>query len=390
MSRIDDLIAELCPEGVEFVELGKLLAYEQPTKYLVDSTAYSDSYATPVLTAGQTFVLGRTDETNGIYPASTATPVIIFDDFTTAFKWVDFPFKAKSSAMKMLTPKEAGRASLRYIYYVMQTIRYEPQDHARQWIGIYSGFQVPVPPLEVQREIVRVLDQFTQLEAELEAELEARRRQYEHYRTKVFDFSADIDVRWSTLGEISTRVSSGATPKAGAPEYYDGGTIPWLRTGEVTFGEIWDTEMKITDRALKETGASWIKENCVIVAISGATAARSAINKIPLTTNQHCCNLQIDDTQANYRYVFFWVSSKYEELKAFGRGARSDLNAKLIKDFPIPVPSLDEQRRIVSLLDKFDALVNDLSVGLPAELAARRKQYEYYRDKLLTFKELAA
>ena len=88
--------------------------------------------------------------------------------------------------------------------------------------------------------------------------------------------------------------------------------------------------------------------------------------------------------------MFYWVSSKYEELKALGRGARSDLNAKLIKDFPIPVPSLEEKIRVVGLLDKFDALVNDLSVGLPAELAARRKQYEYYRDKLLTFEEAAA
>jgi type I restriction enzyme S subunit len=184
-------------------------------------------------------------------------------------------------------------------------------------------------------------------------------------------------------------VSSGATPKAGRPEYYDNGTIPWLRTSEVKFGDIWHTEMRITDRALKETGTSWIPANCVIVAISGATAARSAVNKIPLTTNQHCCNLQIDEKRADYRYVFYWVSSKYEELKAFGRGARADLNAKLIKDFPIPVPSLEEQRRIVSLLDKFNALVNDRSIGVPAEIAARRTQYEYYRDKLLTFDEAA-
>ena len=90
----------------------------------------------------------------------------------------------------------------------------------------------------------------------------------------------------------------------------------------------------------------------------------------------------------NYRFAFYWVSSKYEELKSLGRGARSDLNAAIIKSFPIPVPSLEEQNRVVELLDKFDALVNDLSAGLPAEISARRQQYEYYRDKLLTFKEL--
>ena len=245
------------------------------------------------------------------------------------------------------------------------------------------GFRVPIPPLEVQREIVRVLDKFTQLEAELEA----RRRQYEHYRARVFDFSSSMDVQWSTLGEISTRVSSGATPKAGTPEYYENGNIPWLRTNEVSFREVWDTEIKITEHALKKTGTSWIDKNCVIIAISGATAGRSAINKIPLTTNQHCCNLKIDEKQVDYKYVFFWVSSKYSDLKSLGRGARSDLNARLIKSFPVPLPPLEEQRRIVSILDKFDSLVNDLSVGLPAELAARRKQYEYYRDRLLTFEE---
>ena len=96
-----------CPEGVEFVKLGELTTYEQPAKYIVNSTNYKDSYATPVLTAGQTFILGYTDETTGIYPASPDNPVIIFDDFTGAFKWVDFPFKVKSSAMKMIKADES-------------------------------------------------------------------------------------------------------------------------------------------------------------------------------------------------------------------------------------------------------------------------------------------
>jgi type I restriction enzyme S subunit len=126
------------------------------------------------------------------------------------------------------------------------------------------------------------------------------------------------------------------------------------------------------------------------VAISGATAGRSAINKIPLTTNQHCCNFQIDPTIANYQYVFYWVRSQYEQIKALGRGARGDLNARIIKDVRIPLPPLEEQERIVEILDSLDALVNDLSIGLPAELKARRQQYEYYRDKLLTFEERAA
>lgn len=173
-------------------------------------------------------------------------------------------------------------------------------------------------------------------------------------------------------------------------DYYKGGTIPWLRTQEVRFVDIQDTEMRITEKALSETAAKRIPENCVIIAISGATAGRSAINKIPLTTNQHCCNFEIDQSQAEYRYVFHWVSSHYEDIKSMGRGARADLNASLIKGFKIPVPPLDEQRRIVDVLDRFDALVNDLSDGLPAEIRARRQQYETYRDQLLSFVEAAA
>jgi len=245
--------------------------------------------------------------------------------------------------------------------------------------------------MEVQREIVRILDNFSQLEAELEAELEARRKQYEFYRDRLLTFGVnDHQVNWSTLGQISIKVSSGATPKAGYEPYYSTGTIPWLRTNEVRFTDILDTEMRITERAVSETAASWIPKNCVIVAISGATAGRSAVNKIPLTTNQHCCNLQIDPTIANYQYVFHWTANSYQQLKAQGRGARADLNAQIIKNFPIPLPPLEEQERIIEILDKFDALVNDLSIGLPAELQARRKQYEYYRDQLLTFDELSA
>jgi type I restriction enzyme S subunit len=163
-----------------------------------------------------------------------------------------------------------------------------------------------------------------------------------------------------------------------------------LRTQEVRFLDIYDTEVKITSEGLSNSLAKWIPKNCVIIAISGATAARSGINKIPLTTNQHCCNLEIDEKQASYRYVFHWVSREYERMKALGQGARADLNASIIKSYHIPLPPLAEQERIVAILDRFDALTNDLTSGLPAEIEARRKQYEYYRDKLLNFKEKSA
>lgn len=103
MSRLEELLAELCPYGVNYTEIGTVMNYEQPTKYIVGNTDYNDTFSIPVLTAGQSFILGYTNEVDGIYKASKDNPVIIFDDFTGAFKWVDFQFKVKSSAMKMLT-----------------------------------------------------------------------------------------------------------------------------------------------------------------------------------------------------------------------------------------------------------------------------------------------
>ena len=259
-------------------------------------------------------------------------------------------------------------------------------------------YPIPVPcpeepekSLAIQAEIVRILDAFTELAAELAAELKARKKQYNHYRDQLLSFE-DGDVEWKALGDVIIKSYSGSTPKAGSSRYYDGGTIPWLRTQEVKFSDIEKTAVKITPAALKDTAAKWIPENCVIVAISGATAGRSAINKISLTTNQHCCCLEIDPDKAQYRYVFHWASKNYENLKGLDQGARGDLNSGIIKDFNIPIPypndpekSLAEQARIVAILDKFDTLTSSLNEGLPREIELRQQQYEYYRDLLLSF-----
>ncbi|MEZ8765667.1 restriction endonuclease subunit S [Vibrio alginolyticus] len=260
------------------------------------------------------------------------------------------------------------------------------------------NYQIPIPcpdnpekSLAIQAEIVRILDAFTAMTAELTAELNLRKKQYNYYRDQLLSFE-DGEFEWKTLGDVTTKWYSGGTPKAGNPEYYEGGHIPWLRTQEVKFTDISETEVKITPAALKNSSAKWIPENCVIIAISGATAGRSAINKIPLTTNQHCGCLEIDNTKALYRYVFHWVSFNYENIKALGQGARGDLNSTIIRNFKLPIPfandpkkSLTEQSRIVEILDKLDTLTTSIQEGLPREIELRQKQYEYYRDLLLSF-----
>lgn len=135
------------------IELGLLLDYQQPTPYLVESTAYSDSYETPVLTAGKTFILGYTNESSGIY--QDQLPVIIFDDFTTDSKYVNFPFKAKSSAMKILTAKKG--VSIKFVFEAMQMLQFTVGGHQRHWISIFSNLVIPLPNIKEQQQIAEVL-----------------------------------------------------------------------------------------------------------------------------------------------------------------------------------------------------------------------------------------
>lgn len=194
-------------------------------------------------------------------------------------------------------------------------------------------------------------------------------------------------VEWKKISEICVNICSGGTPSRDKSEYFMG-NIPWLRTQEVNWTDVFDTEIKITEEALKNSSAKIIPVNCVIVAMYGATAAKACINKIELTTNQACCNLQIDSEKALYKYVYYWICNKYELLKSLGEGSQSNLNAQKVKDFLIPVPPMEIQNRIVDILDKMTLLTAKLEAELKAELEARKQQYECYRNKLLTFNEI--
>ena len=142
------------PEGWQEVELGNILNYEQPTNYIVNSEEYDDKYKTPVLTAGKSFILEHTNEKERIY---NKLPVIIFDDFTTSIKFVTFPFKVKSSAMKLLTPKIKD-VNLKYIFLLMQTIKVNSVSHKRYYLSKYQHIKIPLPPLPVQKKIVQIIE----------------------------------------------------------------------------------------------------------------------------------------------------------------------------------------------------------------------------------------
>lgn len=156
------------------------------------------------------------------------------------------------------------------------------------------------------------------------------------------------------VGALCSRVCSGGTPKSTNSEYY-GGDIPWLNTREVNFNFISRTEGTITQAGLDNSSAKWIKKNCVIVAMYGATAGRCAITKIPLTTNQACCNLEIDEARADYRFVYYALKNEYIRLSsAANGGAQQNLNAQQVKEFDIPYPPLPIQRKIASILSALD------------------------------------
>lgn len=391
MSKLEELLNKECPDGVEYVELSSVINYEQPSKYIVENTKYNDDYDTPVLTAGQTFILGYTNEKDGIYKASKKEPVIIFDDFTTSFHWVDFNFKVKSSAMKMLKVIDENKSNFRYLYYCMKNIKYVPLDHTRQWIEKYSKFMIPLPSIKVQKEIVRILDEFTEkttkLQELLHRETILRKKQYEYYNNKLLTFNDNVE--YKTLEELCDIVDyRGKTPKK-----VNSGifliTAKNIRKGYIDYEkskEYVDINdyPNIMHRGLPQIGD-------VLITTEAPLGYVAQIDRENVALAQRVIKYRPKDKSllSSYYLKYILLGKEFQDkllINATGGTVKGIKGSKLHK-LTIPVPPLEEQERIVNILDKFDALCNDITRGLPAEIEMRKKQYEYYRDKLLTFKE---
>ena len=360
-----------CP--VEWKELGEVVDYEQPTKYIVSSKAYIESNEIPVLTAGQSFILGYTNEKDGIYQASKNNPVIIFDDFTTSKQWVDFKFKVKSSAMKMLTIKDEFKSEvlLRYVWHYLGTITYKPDQHGRQWIGTYSKFLIPIPPLEIQEKIVQTLDKFTDYVTELTSELTSRKKQYSYYRDKLLSFEDEVyQVEWKKLDEIAGNLDSKRKPVAKGGR--SSGVYPYYgASGIVDYVDdfIFDGDFLL----ISEDGANLVvRKTPIAFSITGKT-----------WVNNHAHVLKFDN-MINQKFVNYYLNNI--DLSPYISGAaQPKLNQQNLNNIKIPYPSLEIQSRIVQVLDNFDTVCNDLNIGLPKEIELRQKQYKYFREKLLTF-----
>jgi type I restriction enzyme S subunit len=258
--------------------------------------------------------------------------------------------------------------------------------------NVMEKIEVPIPPLPIQQEIVKILDTFTTLEAELEveleAELEARKKQYEYYRDELLTFGEDVE--WKTLGEVGEFIRG----KRFVKKDITSEGIPCIHYGEMyTHYKIWAKESKSYLEPTLAAKLRVARPGDVVIVAAGETVEDIGSGVAWLGES----NVVIHDAcfafthNLNPKYVSYYLQTDLfrAQIKRYISSAKiSSINAAGLSKAKIPIPPLAEQERIVAILDKFDALVNDISIGLPAELNARRKQYEYYRNKLLTFEPL--
>ncbi|MFK4759751.1 restriction endonuclease subunit S [Microbacterium sp. ZW T5_45] len=404
MSRIDDLIREHCPNGVPHLELQALFTTRNgytPSKSVAanwvggtipwfrmedireNGQVLGDSIQHIAETAVKS---GKLFPANSIIVATSAT--------IGEHALITVPHLSNQRFTSLALKDEfAGQFDIKFIYYYCFVLdewcknNTTVSSFASVDMAGFKKFRFPVPPLEIQREIVGVLDKFTQLEAELEAELEARRHQYDYYAGVLLDNASNASrVR---LGDIASIVR-GASPRP-IQEFITSASdgVPWIKIGDVPAGGKY-----ITGTAQRVSPAGAAKSRRVqpgdFVLSNSMSFGRPYISKIEGCIHDGWLAISGFSDAFVPDYLYYLLRSapvQAEFERRAGAGTVKNLNADIVKSVELPLPSRHEQGRVVELLDRFDALVNDLSIGLPAELAARRQQYEYYRDKLLTFEE---
>lgn len=376
MTEFDSLVSSiLSVSDVEYVSLGTILDYEQPGSYIVKSTDYVES-GTPVLTAGQSFLLGYTEETEGICHASKDHPVIIFDDFTTSFHYVDFDFKVKSSAMKILRSRDGSSLSLKYAYHCMKLIDYAPQEHARQWISTYSDFEIPMPNSDIQKAIVEILDSFEGLVTNCQRELNLRLIQKSHLKGEYINsLSLDNGVKSVKLKDVVVFTRNTIPISSISPEQYIG--VENLVSGG---GLVVNTKLPKMSSCL-----SFVKGDVLIGNI------RPYLRKIFLADIDGGTNGDVVIVSPNrelilpeYLYHLLNTDQFFDYDNQYAKGGKMPRGDKdMIAEYSILLPPLDVQREITSNL----AIVDRFIETLRKEKDSRLIQYEEYRNYLLAFGE---
>lgn len=329
----------------DMVKLGDILDYEQPTNYIVESVEYDDSYKTPVLTAGQSFILGYTDDEMGIF---NNLPVIIFDDFTTSIKFVNFPFKVKSSAMKILKLNNSKLANIKYVYYVMHNIKFDSSTHKRYWISEYANIKIPLPPLEVQEEIVRELDGY-------QAVIDGAQKVVDNWKPTL-----PVNPNWekTRLGDIC-EVQSGGTPLKNKKEYWSDGSINWYSSGELNDVYTNESNEKITSLGLENSNAKLFPKGSLLVGMYDTAAFKMSILDREATFNQAISGIKPNNKINMYFLYLYFTANRDSYMKQRSGVRQQNLNKGFICDIEVPVPSLEEQKDIVSKVENERIIIEE-------------------------------
>ncbi len=349
--------------------LSSLLDYQQPTDYLVSNTNYSDSYKTPVLTAGKTFILGYTNEQHGIF--SKNLPIIIFDDFTTATQFVNFSFKAKSSAMKILQAKNG--VSIKFMYESLQMIAYEVGAHERHWISKFAPMVILAPNSMEQQKIADCLSSIDALIHLQTQKLDALKTHKKSLMQQLFPREGETVPRlrfgefleagaWKIkkIGEISENITAGGTPSTTKKAYW-GGSIRWMNSGELNHKKVYEVQGRITDDGLQNSSTKIIPEFCVLIGLAGQGKTRGtvAMNMVELCINQSIAAI-LPNNKFSSDFLYYNLDNRYDELRSLSAGGegRGGLNLQIIKSIEVPLPTLPEQQKIASCLSSIDTLIH--------------------------------
>ena len=361
--------------------LEKLLSYEQPTPYIVDSENYNDDYKTPVLTAGKSFIIGHTNESSGIY---NKLPVILFDDFTTATQYVNFPFKVKSSAMKILTAN-SDLVLPKFIFYRMQVIEFDHNTHKRYWIQLYSKIRVCIPSLpEQQRIVAKIEELFSKLDSGVET-LKKTKRQLAVYRQAVLKAAFEEIDDYVELGSLTERVFDGPFGTHLKTADYVGEGIRVIRLENIKNLCFDDSKKSFVTKQKYET----IKAHTVIPSdlimstfISDSIKVCQLPSYISFAVNKADCigiRLKQDISQ---KFVLFYLSSRdaYHRLELQVHGAtRPRVNTTQIKAIEIPYVAYKKQLSIVSNIESRLSVCDSIEKTVDAALL----QAEALRQSIL-------
>ena len=398
MSKLDELIQEFCPKGVDHLEISKVCRTISTGKQRNRDTlskARTPKMQYPVINGGVS-PSGYTDEFN------TKEDTITVSQGGASAGFVSFMQEPFWSGAHCYTvePDDTEVILNRFLYFFLKDSEKILMDRA-MGAGIpglnrkaLNSLKIPVPPLEVQKEIVNILDKFTLLQAELSSELDARRKQYEYYREELMTFGNDVGRK--LLGEVGEVTKLAGYEFTAHIKYANEGNIIALRGLNVKNGRLDLSSVKYIDQSnfAKLSRSKLYVDDMLFTYVGtiGQVALIDENDKYYLAPN--VARIRFTDKNVNPVFMRYYFQTRNFTNKQINRylseSSMKNLTMENIRKFQVPIPSLGEQERIVKLLDEFNTLVGDESIGLPAELSARRQQYEYYRTKLLTFQELPA